>query len=64
MGIKKIKTLTLYEALRQMEVGETCAAPEGTGKSYVKRACSGLKSEGYLFATSQRTGEITITRLR
>lgn len=64
MELKKLKTQSLNDALREMNIGETCIAPDEVSVAHVKRTCSELKSEGYLFATSQRTGVQTITRLK
>lgn len=64
MELKKLKTQSLCDALREMKVGETCIAPDGCSVAHVKRTCSELKAEGYLFATSQRAGVQTVTRLK
>ena len=64
MELKKIKTLSLPDALMAMQIGETCIAPDECTRGYVKRMCSGLKDKGYIFVTSTRAGELTITRLR
>lgn len=64
MKLKKIKTLSFPDALKAMRIGETCIAPDECTRGYVKRMCSGLKDEGYIFVTSTRVGEMTITRLK
>lgn len=64
MELKKLEPKTLAESLREMAVGETVIAPDGYAISTVKKACSELASEGYLYQTSQRTGTQTITRLK
>ncbi|MDE5653603.1 MAG: hypothetical protein K2I48_09110 [Muribaculaceae bacterium] len=64
MELKKLITRSLPDALRGMEVGQTCIAPDECTTSYVKRACTELKDEGYLFTTSTRSGVQTVTRLR
>lgn len=64
MCIKKLETATLDEALVAMAVGETCIAPDGYTVRTVRRACSDLKKRGYLFQTTMRSGEQTITRLK
>lgn len=62
--MKKIKTLSLFDALKEMTVGETCLAPDECTYAYVKRACTELKKHGFIFTTSKRTGVLTITRLK
>lgn len=64
MEIKKLATASLADALRAMKVGETCYAPDGYSPASVRKTCAELKSEGYLFQTSMRTEEQTITRLK
>lgn len=64
IGLKKLKTQSLPDALMAMNVGETCIAPDECKTAYVKRACSELKDKGYLFTTSTRAGVQTVTRLR
>lgn len=64
MEIKKLKTQSLPAALMAMNVGETCVAPDECTPAYVKRACTSLKEKGYLFATTQKSGVQTITRLK
>lgn len=63
MGIKKIRTLGLKEAMLEMEVGETCIAPDECSKYYVRRMCSELKNEGFLFTTRIVDEDQHITRL-
>lgn len=64
MEFKKLKTMSLYDALEGMAIGETCVAPDEVSPAYVKRACTDLKEKGYLFTTTTRTGVQTITRLQ
>lgn len=64
MELKKLKTQSLVDALKSMNVGETCIAPDECTPTYVKKACSELKEKGYLFTTSTKTGVQTITRLQ
>lgn len=64
MEFKKLKTQSLFDALKSMAVGETCIAPDECRTNYVKRACSSLKESGYVFITSTKSGERTITRLK
>lgn len=64
MTLKKLKTQSLIDALMEMNVGETCIAPDECTYSYVKRQCSVLKDKGYIFSTTRRTGVQTITRLK
>lgn len=47
-----------------MNVGETCVSPDNCSPAYVKKACSILKKDGYLFSTSTRSGTMAITRLK
>lgn len=61
---KKLKTKCLKDALRAMEVGEICIAPDGYAAKTVVKTCSELKDDGYLFVTSLRSGEQTILRLK
>lgn len=45
MGLKKLKTSSLADALTAMKVGETYLAPDECSVLYVKRACSELGSQ-------------------
>ena len=63
MEIKKLKTASLSDALTEMKVGETCAAPDGYSTKTVIKACSELREKGYLFSTTTKGGQQTITRL-
>lgn len=62
--LKKLQTATLAEALMQMSVGETCIAPDGYAPKSVIRTCAELKSQGYIYQTTQRTGQQLITRIQ
>jgi hypothetical protein len=62
--LKKLKTFTLAEAMKQMEVGETCLAPDDYSPLNIKTECTRLAKQGYLFTSSKRLGPQTITRLR
>ena len=64
MKEKKLVTQSLPEALRCMAIGETCIAPDNSSPSYVKKACSILKRDGYHFSTSTCNGIQKITRLQ
>lgn len=64
MALKKLKTQSLPDALMAMSIGETCIAPDECTPAYVKRACTELKEKGYIYVTSTKTGEQTITRLK
>lgn len=64
MEIKKLKVGSLYDALREMKVGEIRLKPDGRSMYTVKKTCSELKSEGYLFATTTKSGMQTIIRLK
>lgn len=64
MDIKRLKTASLSEALMQMSVGETCYAPEGYAYKTVIKTCCTLRSQGYVFNTTTKTGEQIITRIK
>ncbi len=67
MELKRLRTASLSDALKQMTIGETCLAPEGYDKRGVAKTCSELKREGYIFVTTTKTGgmnEQVITRLK
>lgn len=64
MELKKLKTASLADALKEMQVGETCIAPDDCTPTYVKATCTELKSQGYLFTTSTKIGVQTVTRLK
>lgn len=63
-NIKKLKVATLPAALKEMEVGETCIAPDGYSPRTVRVTCTDLRADGFLFQTSTRAGVQTITRLK
>lgn len=63
MELKRLVTATLADALRGMEVGESCLAPEGYERGTVVRTCSTLRREGYRFSTTTKPGVQVITRL-
>lgn len=62
-GIKEMVLRSLPDALREMQVGESCYAPAEYSPYTVKAECSRLKSEGYLFTTKQINGRRLITRI-
>lgn len=64
MGIKKLITASLADALKKMDVGETCYAPDGYSEKNVRKECALLKKEGFIFLTSITTGTQTVTRLK
>ncbi len=64
MELKKLKTASLADALREMRVGETCISPDECSPKTVTKTCVELKSQGFLFQTSTRTGVQTVTRLK
>lgn len=64
MELKKLKTSSLADALRDMKIGETCLSPDECTPKTVIKTCVELKAEGYLFQTSTRTGVQTVTRLK
>ncbi len=63
-GLRRLVTLTLAEALAGMEVGESAIAPEGYSYGYVRKVCSELKRDGYLFSTSKKPSGLIVTRNR
>jgi len=64
MELKKLKTASLSDALAEMQIGESCLAPDGYAPKTVIKTCVEMKAKGYLFQTSQRSGVQTITRLQ
>lgn len=64
MEIKKLKTASLADALMEMNVGETCIAPDGYAPQTVIKTCCELKEKNYLFQTSRRAGVQIVTRLK
>lgn len=65
MELKKLVTFSLPEALRAMQVGETCIAPADYSERTVRAVCSKLKAtEGLIFATTKKGGRQTVTRLK
>ena len=64
MELKKLKTASLADALKEMKVGETCLSPDECTPKTVSKTCVELKRQGYLFLTSTRTGVQTVTRLK
>lgn len=64
MVYRKLLVTSLNEALKGMTPGETTIAPEGYSEQSIRRACTLLKPQGFIFATSTQTGSLTITRLK
>lgn len=64
MELKKLQTQSLADALKAMNVGETCIAPDECTPKTVQKTCSDLKGEGCLFTTTTKTGVLTVTRLK
>lgn len=64
MKLRKLTTASLTDALKSMKIGETCIAPDGYSVGTVRKTCAELKAHNYLFVTSQRSGDQTITRFR
>lgn len=64
MELKKLKTSSLADALKGMKIGETCLSPDECTPKTVIKTCVELKSQGYIFQTSTRTGVQTVTRLK
>ncbi len=64
MEMKKLFTASLTTALKGMNIGETCQAPDEANPSTVRKTCVELKAHGYMFQTSMRSGVQTITRLK
>ena len=62
--MKKLKTASVADALKEMKIGETCLAPDGVSPRTVIKTCAELKNEGYLYATTTKTGVQTVTRLQ
>lgn len=64
MELRKLVAQSLFDAIKGMHVGETCIAPDQCTPQYVRRVCSELKEQGYIYATTSKTGVQTITRLK
>ena len=64
MELKKLITQSLSDALKKMQIGETRIAPDDCTPAYVRRICSELKADGFLFQTSTRAEVQTVTRLK
>lgn len=64
MELKKLIVQSLPEALRRMSLGETCVAPGELKPAYLRKTCSELKEKGYVFLTSMKSGELTVTRIK
>lgn len=64
MELKKLITASLSDALMQMSVGESRLAPDGYAPKTVIKTCCELKDKGYIFVTTQKTGEQVITRIK
>lgn len=62
--LRKLVVQTISDALRGMEVGEICQAPDNVLPSSVATACAELKAEGCLFSTTSKPGVQIITRLK
>lgn len=62
-GIKTIKVITLRRGLMDMGVGESRYVDPETTPYHVRKECSTLKSEGYEFVTSTRSGRMLVTRI-
>lgn len=63
-GLKKLQCASLSDALAAMEVGETCIAPDGYSPKTVIKTCVEMKVKGYIYQTTQRTGQQLITRIQ
>lgn len=64
METRKLKTISIYEALTGMSVGETCVSPDNMTVNQVKRAAWALKEKGYMYATRVIDGTQYITRMK
>lgn len=64
MKLKKLKIITLSDALRGMEIGESCMTPDNLTVQTIRVTCAKLKSEGLLFATNGKIGCPVVTRLK
>ena len=60
--IKEIVLVSLPEALKSMEVGETRLAPSDCTDGYVRTKCSELNKKGYSFSTYIKNNRRYITR--
>lgn len=61
---RQLVVASLEKALKEMSVGETCIAPKGVSLYSVRRGCSTLKNQGYLFSTATKEGVQIITRIK
>ena len=64
MELKKLIIQSLPEALKRMALGETRVAPGDVKPAYLRKTCSELKEKGYVFLTSMKSGEMTVTRIK
>lgn len=65
MEYRKLLTQSLDEALSEMDVAETCFAPDNCTQDYVRARCSNLKkNKGMIFTTRVLDGVMLITRLK
>ncbi|MBD5364899.1 MAG: hypothetical protein HDR79_08155 [Bacteroides sp.] len=64
METRKLKTISIYEALTGMSVGETCVSPDNMTVNQVKRATWALKKKGYWFTTRVADGIQYVTRMK
>lgn len=64
MKLRKLVLTTLPMLLKQMQVGETCLAPDECTIASARVTCSRLKKEGFQFLTTCKSGDLTITRLK
>ena len=64
METRKLKTISIYEALTGMSVGEVCVSPDNASVTQVKRAATILKKKGYWFTTRVANGIQYVTRMK
>lgn len=64
MALRKLKTISLLEALQAMEVGECCIVPDEITRFQMRHAINKLKEQGGVFTTSMRPGEYVVSRVK
>lgn len=61
--MRKLETLTLKDALRNMTLGETCLAPDGFEPTSIRCTCYQLSKENLSYRTYLKDGLLYITRV-
>ncbi len=64
MALRKLKTISLTEALQDMEIGECCIVPDEITRFQLRNAINKLKEQGNAFTTSTRPGEYVVSRVK